>query len=85
MLQQFRHHGSVSPQNQEYRVWKHDNHPFGLESASEIDQKKITCPPCFDPKRWLAGIHKILFEVGFVNEAHDWCLSSTNPQSLVKV
>lgn len=72
MLQQFRHYGSVSPQNQEYQVWKHDNNPFWLESAWMIDQKTDY-------------IHNNPVEAGFVNEPHEWRLSSANPQSPIKV
>jgi len=72
MLQQFRHYGSGCPQNQQYQVWKHDNHPFWLESAWMIDQKTDY-------------IHNNPVEAGFVNEPHEWWLSSANPQSPIKV
>lgn len=72
MLQQFWHHGSVSPQKQEYQIWKHDNHPFWLESAWMIDQKENY-------------IHNNPVEAGFVNEPHEWRLSSANPQSPIEV
>jgi putative transposase len=72
MLQQFRKYGLASPQNQEYQIWKHDNHPFWLESAWMIDQKENY-------------IHKNPVKAGFVNEPHEWRLSSANPSSPIQV
>jgi len=72
MIEQFKQYGIQSPQKQEYQIWKHDNHPFWLESAWMIDQKENY-------------IHNNPVEAGFVNEPHEWRLSSANLSSPVQV
>jgi putative transposase len=69
---QFKNFGSKSPQKQINQFWKHDNHPFFLYSREMIEQK-------------VNYIHHNPVEAGFVNEPHEWRLSSANEQSPIKV
>jgi putative transposase len=69
---QFKKFGSKSPQKQINQFWKHDNHPFFLYSREMIEQK-------------VNYIHHNPVEAGFVNEPHEWRLSSANEQSPIKV
>ena len=69
---QFKNFGSKSPQKQINQFWKHDNHPFFLYSKEMIAQK-------------VNYIHHNPVEAGFVNEPHEWRLSSANEQSPIKV
>ena len=69
---QFKKFGSKSPQKQINQFWKHDNHPFFLYSKEMIAQK-------------VNYIHNNPVEAGFVNEPHEWRLSSANEQSPIKV
>jgi putative transposase len=72
MINQFRFHGKISPQKQTMQFWKHDNHPFFLYSNKLIQQK----------------VNYILnnpVEAGFVNQPHEWRLSSANEQSPIKI
>jgi putative transposase len=70
-LHQFHYYGKKSKHN-ENQFWKHDSHPFYLYSNEMIDQK-------------IKYIHKNPVEAGFVNEAHEWRLSSANEYSPIKV
>jgi len=72
IIEQFQRFGTLSPQKQIYQVWKHDNHPFWLESARMIDQKTNY-------------IHNNPVEAGFVNDPYEWRLSSANPCSPISV
>jgi hypothetical protein len=76
LINQFEFHARISPQKQErqsdsYRIWKHDNHPFYLYSNKMIQQK-------------VDYIHFNPVEAGFVNEPHEWRLSSANSNSPIK-
>lgn len=68
---QFSYYGKKS-KNAEFQFWKHDNHPFYLYSNKMIDQK-------------IDYIHNNPVEAGFVNEPHEWRLSSANPLSPIKI
>lgn len=72
MLNQFKFYGSISPQEQVMQFWQHSNHPFYLYSAKLIQQK-------------MDYIHYNPVEAGFVNEPHEWRLSSANENSPVKL
>jgi hypothetical protein len=72
LFSHFRLHGKSSAQNQVFQIWKHDNHPFWLESSWMIEQKENY-------------VHYNPVEAGFVNEPHEWRLSSANPLSPLKV
>jgi putative transposase len=67
---QFSYYGKKN-KKAELQFWKHDNHPFYLYSNEMIDQK-------------IAYIHNNPVEAGFVNEPHEWRLSSANPGSPIK-
>jgi REP element-mobilizing transposase RayT len=69
---QFRYYGDNSPQKQINQFWKHDNNPFYLYSNEMIQQK-------------VNYIHNNPVKAGFVNEPHEWRLSSANEQSPIKV
>jgi REP element-mobilizing transposase RayT len=69
---QYRYYGDNSPQKQINQFWKHDNHPFYLYSNEMIQQK-------------VNYIHNNPVKAGFVNEPHEWRLSSANEQSPIKV
>jgi REP element-mobilizing transposase RayT len=71
LLHQFNYFGKKS-KNNENQFWKHDNHPFYLYSNEMIEQK-------------INYIHDNPVEAGFVNEPHEWRLSSANEQSPIKV
>ena len=76
LINQFEFHARISPQKQErqsdsYRIWKHNNHPFYLYS-DKMNQQKVDY------------IHFNPVEAGFVNEPHEWRLSSANKDSPVK-
>lgn len=69
-MHQFKYYGQKKS-DEGNQFWKHDNHPFFLESKEMIDQK----------------VNYILnnpVEAGFVNEPHEWRLSSANPRSPIK-
>jgi len=68
MLNQFKFYGKISPQKQTMQFWKHDNHPFFLYSNKLIQQK-------------VDYIHYNPVEAGFVNQPHEWRLSSANPET----
>jgi len=70
-LHQFGYYGKKN-KNAEMQFWKHDNHPFYLYSNAMIDQK-------------INYVHQNPVEAGFVNEAHEWRLSSANPFSPIKI
>ena len=70
-LHQFNYYGKKSKHN-ENQFWKHDNHPFHLYSNEMIDQK-------------INYIHNNPVEAGFVNEPHEWRLSSANPNFEIKL
>ncbi len=70
-LHQFSYYGKKN-KNAEMQFWKHDNHPFYLYSNEMIDQK-------------IDYIHQNPVEAGFVNEAHEWRLSSANLLSPIKI
>jgi REP element-mobilizing transposase RayT len=70
-LHQFHYYGKKSKHN-ENQFWKHDSHPFYLYSNEMIDQK-------------INYIHNNPVEAGFVNEAHEWRLSSANPNFEIKL
>jgi REP element-mobilizing transposase RayT len=72
MINQFRSYGKSSPQQQSMQFWKHDNHPFYLYSNEMIDQK-------------VDYIHNNPVVAGFVNDPHEWRLSSANEESPIKV
>jgi REP element-mobilizing transposase RayT len=72
MINQFRSYGKSSPQKQSMQFWKHDNHPFYLYSNEMIDQK-------------VDYIHNNPVIAGFVNNPHEWRLSSANEESPIKV
>jgi len=72
LLSLFRNFADKSVQKQKYQIWKHGNHPFWLESSWMIDQK-------------INYIHHNPVETGFVNEPHEWRLSSANPGSPIEV
>lgn len=72
MLEQFKLHGSKSPQQQKMQFWKHDNHAFHLYSNEMIAQK-------------VNYIHNNPVEVGFVNNSYEWRLSSANEESPIKI
>jgi len=71
LIHQFEYFARISPQKQERQFWKHDNHPFFLYSNKMIQQK-------------MDYIHFNPVEAGFVNEPHEWRLSSANQDSPVK-
>ncbi|MBN8702931.1 MAG: transposase, partial [Bacteroidetes bacterium] len=68
MLNTFEHYGKISAQEQKMQFWKHDNHPFYLYSNKLIQQK-------------IDYIHYNPVEAGFVNQPHEWRLSSANENS----
>ena len=70
-LHQFKYFGTKN-KNATAQFWKHDNHPFYLYSNAMIDQK-------------VNYIHQNPVVAGFVNEAHEWRLSSANPLSPIKM
>ena len=72
LLNQFEFYGKTSPQKQTMQFWKHDNHPFFLYSNKMIHQK-------------VNYIHVNPVEAGFVNQPHEWRLSSANEQSPIKL
>jgi REP element-mobilizing transposase RayT len=72
LQEQFKYYGSNSPQKQINQFWKHDNHPFFLFSNEMIQQK-------------VNYIHYNPVEAGYVNEPHQWRLSSANELSPIKV
>ena len=72
LINQFKFYGSISSQKQNLQFWKHDNHPFYLYSNKMIQQK-------------VDYIHFNPVEAGFVNEPHEWRLSSANEHSPVKM
>lgn len=72
MLNKFEYNGKISPQEQKMQFWKHDNHPFFLYSNKLIQQK-------------VDYIHYNPVEAGFVNQPHEWRLSSANEQSPIKL
>jgi putative transposase len=72
LLNQFEYFGKISPQKQTMQFWKHANHPFFLYSNKMIYQK-------------VNYIHVNPVEAGFVNQAHEWRLSSANEQSPIKL
>ncbi|MBI4947361.1 MAG: transposase [Bacteroidetes bacterium] len=72
LIHQFEYYAKISPQKQERQFWKHDNHPFYLYSNKMIQQK-------------VDYIHFNPVESGFVNEPHEWRLSSANKDSPVKM
>jgi REP element-mobilizing transposase RayT len=65
ILKQFKECGRNSHQDQNYQVWNHNNHPFWLESSWMIEQK-------------YNYIHNNPVKAGFVNEPHEWRLSSAS-------
>jgi putative transposase len=69
-LHQFNYFGKKS-KNAEMQFWKHANHPIYLFSNEMINQK-------------VDYIHQNPVEAGFVNEAHEWRLSSANPNGPLK-
>ena len=71
LLNQFKFYGGISAQKQNLQFWKHDNHPFYLYSGKMIQQK-------------VDYIHFNPVEAGFVNEPHEWRLSSANANSPIK-
>ncbi|HTA26763.1 MAG TPA: transposase [Bacteroidia bacterium] len=72
MLNQFQWHGKISPHKQTMQFWQQSNHPFYLYSNKMIQQK-------------VNYIHTNPVEAGFVNQPHEWRLSSANPESPVKL
>ena len=70
-LHQFNYFGKKS-KNNENQFWKHDSHPFYLYSNEMIEQK-------------INYIHNNPVEAGFVNEPHEWRLSSANPNLEIKL
>lgn len=72
MLNQFQFFGKISPQKQTMQFWQHSNHPFFLYTNKMIQQK-------------VNYIHQNPVEAGFVNHAHEWRLSSANPESPIKL
>ena len=70
-LHQFNYYGKKN-KDAEMQFWKHDNHAFYLYTNPMIDQK-------------INYIHQNPVEAGFVNEAHEWRLSSANPDSPIKM
>ena len=72
IIDQFQWHAKKSSQEQTYQVWKHDNHPFYLESNRLIDQK-------------VEYIHQNPVKAGLVDEPWKWRLSSANPDSPIQV
>jgi putative transposase len=72
MLHQFKYYGKNSPQKQEMQFWKHDNHSFFLYSNKMIQQK-------------VDYIHMNPVESGFVNQPHEWRMSSANENGPIKL
>lgn len=72
LLNKFEYYAKISPQEQKMQFWKHDNHPFYLYSNKMIQQK-------------VDYIHFNPVEAGFVNQPHEWRLSSANEQSPIKL
>ncbi len=70
-LHQFNYFGKKS-KNNENQFWRHDSHPFYLYSNAMIEQK-------------INYIHNNPVEAGFVNEPHEWRLSSANPNFEIKL
>ena len=71
LLNQFKYFGSKN-KNSENQFWQHDNHPFFLHSNEMIQQK-------------VDYIHNNPIEAGFVNEPHEWRLSSANPNCEINI
>ncbi|MCK7534328.1 MAG: transposase [Marinilabiliales bacterium] len=72
LLNLFRDYGNKSPQKQFYQFWKHDNHPFSLETTYMIEQKATY-------------IHNNPVESGFVDEPWKWRLSSANSSGPLEI
>ena len=71
MMRQFEFYVENSPHNQKKQFWKHDNQAFFLYSNKMIEQK-------------VDYIHFNPVEAGFVNQPHEWRLSSANEESPIK-
>ena len=72
MLARFRAAGRHSTQNQTYQLWQHTNHPIWLNYDRIYDQKE-------------KYIHQNPVKAGFVNEAHEWRMSSANVDGPIEV
>jgi REP element-mobilizing transposase RayT len=68
LIKTFEDYGKESAQEQQRQFWKHDNHAFYLYSNKLIQQK-------------VDYIHFNPVEAGFVNQPHEWRMSSANEQS----
>ena len=72
LMHQFKYYGKTSPQRQTMQFWQHNNHPFYLYSQKMIQQK-------------VDYIHYNPVESGFVNQPHEWRLSSANECGPIKL
>jgi REP element-mobilizing transposase RayT len=72
MLNQFRYYGSRNSQKQNTQFWQHSNHPFFLYSQMMIKQK-------------VDYIHMNPVKAGFINQPHEWRMSSANENGPIKV
>lgn len=72
LLNQFRYYGGKNSPKQETQFWHHGNHPFFLYSQAMIKQK-------------VDYIHMNPVEAGFVNQPHEWRMSSANEHGPIKV
>ena len=72
MLEQFSWNGKVSPQEQTYQFWQHENHPFEIYSPEMFEQKRNY-------------IHENPVRAGFVDQGWKWRWCSANPESPIIV
>ena len=72
MMYQFEYFGRRSPQKQDRQFWQHNNHAFFLYSNPMIKQK-------------VDYIHFNPVVAGFVNQPHEWRMSSACEQGVVVV
>jgi REP element-mobilizing transposase RayT len=72
MMRQFGFYGRNCPQKQVFQFWNHSNHPFFLYSQKLIQQK-------------VDYIHYNPVKAGFVNEPHEWRMSSANENGPIKL
>ncbi len=68
----FKYHAATIRQNEKYTLWQKTNHATELWTPSVVRQK-------------IAYVQENPVRAGFVNEAHDWMLSSACPASPIAV
>jgi putative transposase len=72
ILKAFEKAGKYNPLNTNHQFWQNGNYPVVLFTPDVIDQK-------------IDYIHNNPVRAGFVGSAHEFCYSSANPESPLKV